>query len=105
MVLRASFRLHINRKIPIKFTLEIAGGAASAAEGRKIRKYLHLSRANYFVPFGVETYGALGTLSAPGSLEEIERGQNISLAVQRGNAASMMATVEEGQKLEFGGRW
>ncbi|KAL7667543.1 hypothetical protein ACOME3_010632 [Neoechinorhynchus agilis] len=31
--------------------------------------------------------------------------QNISLAVQRGNAASVMATVEEGQKLEFGGRW
>ncbi|KAL7667367.1 hypothetical protein ACOME3_010815 [Neoechinorhynchus agilis] len=27
--------------------------------------------------------------------------QNISLAVQRGNAASVMATVEEGQKLEF----
>ncbi|KAL7670248.1 hypothetical protein ACOME3_005187 [Neoechinorhynchus agilis] len=31
--------------------------------------------------------------------------QNISLAVQRGNAANVMATVEEGQKLEFGGRY
>ncbi|KAL7671442.1 hypothetical protein ACOME3_006340 [Neoechinorhynchus agilis] len=55
--------------------------------------------------------------SAPGSLSKKLREttadsragvflrQNISLAVQRGNAASVMATVEEGQKLEFGGRW
>ncbi|KAL7670026.1 hypothetical protein ACOME3_004968 [Neoechinorhynchus agilis] len=77
----------------ILYCLEIAGGAA---KGRKWSAW------------------QLGTFSAPGSLEEIERSdaragvfllQNISLAVQRGNAASAIATAEEGEKLQFFGRW
>ncbi|KAL7669193.1 hypothetical protein ACOME3_009859 [Neoechinorhynchus agilis] len=32
-------------------------------------------------------------------------GQNISHTVQRGNAASVIATAEEGEKLQFCGRW
>ncbi|CAH2265001.1 jg25131 [Pararge aegeria aegeria] len=77
------------------------------AEQAKRRKYENLDSSFIFVPFGVETLGPWGP-EARALFKELSKrviestgdpragsylGQRISLAIQRGNAASILGTV------------
>ncbi|CAH2262710.1 jg11285 [Pararge aegeria aegeria] len=63
----------------IQATSSMVGAAATSAEQAKRRKYENLDSSFIFVPFGVETLGPWG--------------QSGDLAIQRGNAASILGTV------------
>ena len=84
-----------------------AGSAAEKAEKAKVALYKELSDVYIFTPIAIETLGSLGKLSH-GLIKEIgqkirditgERRssfylfQRISMAIQRGNAASVLGTV------------
>ncbi|XP_047998133.1 uncharacterized protein LOC125235580 [Leguminivora glycinivorella] len=84
-----------------------AGAAATTAEQNKRRKYAVLGEGYIFAPFGVETLGPWGP-SAKSLFKEISQrlvdasgdqragsyfGQRLSLAIQRGNAASLLGTT------------
>ena len=85
-----------------------AGIVASEAETNKRHKYTSLSATYIFVPIAVETMGALGedavdfvhklgrrVASVSGQKRATEfLLQRLSVAVQRGNAASVLGTVE-----------
>ena len=89
------------------------GSAATSAENAKRHKYVDLSTDYIFVPFGVETLGPWGpdALSLYRELSErlvevshdrnagVYLAQRISLAIQRGNAASMLGTLPTGGDL------
>ncbi|CAH2229016.1 jg7087 [Pararge aegeria aegeria] len=79
----------------------------TASEQAKRRKYENLDSSFIFVPFGVETLGPWGP-EARALFKELSKrviestgdpragsylGQRISLAIQRGNAASILGTV------------
>lgn len=84
------------------------GAVAAAAEERKEAKYANLSRGHSFIPIAIETLGAFGpkTLvflkdlgrriqyqsNEPKSLTYML--QRLSVAVQRGNSASIMGTMD-----------
>ena len=83
------------------------GVAASDAESKKSAKYSELKRNHIFVPFAVETLGAWGASAWSLSSEIGARlsrktgdprataflRQNIDVAIQRGNAASILGTL------------
>ena len=84
-----------------------AGTAANKAAVGKTRKYSELLRAYHFVPVAIETLGVFGDEAAM-LLREIGRRlisttkdtrqfsylkQRVSVAIQRGNAASILGTV------------
>ena len=92
---------HLNR------TVHTAGAAAEFAAEAKNRKYADLPRAVTFVPVAVET---LGSICSDGTVFITELGrriasvsgdprdtaflfQRISIAVQRGNAASVLVPL------------
>ncbi|CAH2211443.1 jg25266 [Pararge aegeria aegeria] len=91
----------------IQATSSMVGAAATSAEQAKRRKYENLNSSFIFVPFGVETLGPWSpearALSKELSKRVIEStgdprarsylGQRISLAIQKGNAASILGTV------------
>ena len=93
--------------------LDHAGAAATEAEARKRSKYSSLAATYYFVPVAVETLGALGeeaaqfisnlsrritaTTSEPRSAAFLF--QRLSVATQRGNAASVTGTSAQSAKL------
>jgi len=84
-----------------------AGLVASGAESHKVTKYAALSPANTFVPVAVETFGSWGpqamalvaelgrrimlVTGEPRSTEFLR--QRIDIALQRGNAASVLGTL------------
>ena len=83
-----------------------AGAAAAAAENLKRRKYSTLTGNYMFEPFGVETLGPWGPC-AHNLFKDLSKrlvdtsrdpkagfylGQRISIAIQRGNAASLLGT-------------
>lgn len=86
------------------------GAAAEAAEEAKRRKYASLSNNYIFMPLGVETFGPWGPTMknfikkvAPRLVDvtgDKRAGsflaQRISLAIQRGNAASVLGTLPHG---------
>ncbi|XP_063368267.1 uncharacterized protein LOC134656640 [Cydia amplana] len=87
-----------------------AGAAAKAAEKLKMHKYRGLGPEYIFMPFGVETLGPWGP-SALQLFKELAKrlidltgdrragsflAQRISLAIQRGNAASVFGTMPKG---------
>ena len=90
------------------------GSAAEAAEERKRQKYARLTDRFLFAPIGFETSGAFGpgahsTISEIGSRLKRQSGepretlwlyQRLALAVQRGNAATVIAAVTESQRLQ-----
>ncbi|CAH2262830.1 jg9204 [Pararge aegeria aegeria] len=91
----------------IQATSSMVGAAASSAEQAKRRKYEILDSSFIFVPFGVETLGPWGP-EARALFKELSKrviestgdpragsylGQRFSLAIQRGNAASILGTV------------
>ena len=90
------------------------GAVATDAESRKRSKYSSLAATYYFVPVAVETLGALGeeavaffsdlgrriaaTTGEPRSSAFLF--QRLSVAVQRGNAASVSGTLRPSAKLD-----
>ena len=85
------------------------GKVASNAETRKINHYQNLTNDYIFVPISVETLGVWGDLGMD-FIKEVGRKikdetgekrstsflfQSISIAVQRGNALSVLGTVQE----------
>jgi hypothetical protein len=96
-------------------TTSKAGAAAKNAELLKCNKYRGLGREYNFVPFGVETLGPWGP-SAHKLFAEIAKrlvdvtgdrraggflAQRISIAIQRGNAASILGTMPRGPFLDL----
>jgi len=93
---------------------KILGFAACEAETKKINKYASLCHDYHFVPVGVETTGVLGKhaieffklLSHKLKLATGEPRsssfllQRLSIAIQRGNAASMLATHPKSRGLD-----
>ncbi|CAG9135278.1 unnamed protein product [Plutella xylostella] len=94
----------------VAFTAATAGAAAEAAARQKCAKYRALMTSYIFVPLALETTGVWGT-QGRAFIKELgrrlrDRGhdkrsgaylmQRISLAVQRGNAASVMGTFGSG---------
>ena len=89
------------------------GSAAASAEAAKRRKYASLSGECIFAPFGVETLGPWGPGAHTLFRELSERlvevshdrragtylAQRISIAIQRGNAASILGTLPGGSDL------
>jgi hypothetical protein len=84
------------------------GIVANEAEAKKRHKYTSLTATYIFVPIAVETMGALGE-EADDFIHKLGRRvasvsgekratefllQRLSVAIQRGNAASVMGTVE-----------
>ena len=95
-------------------TAVCAGAAAASAETTKRRKYNNLIGNYSFEPFGVETLGPWGPSSRllykdiAKRLVDASRdqraglffGQRISIAIQRGNAASLLGTFPEDSDAE-----
>ena len=89
------------------------GAAAVSAESHKRRKYAGLSNAYVFEPFAVETLGPWGpgahrlyrelakrlTECSGDQRAGVFLGQRISLAIQRGNTASLLGTLPLGSDL------
>ena len=90
------------------------GAVATDAESRKRSKYSSLAATYYFVPVAVETLGALGE-EAVAFISDLGRRiaattgeprssaflfQRLSVAVQRGNAASVSGTCRPSAKLD-----
>ena len=91
-----------------------AGSAATEAERKKTRKYAALATRYFFAPVAIETLGSMGN-EAFCFLKELGRRlekttqdnrepaflfQRVSLAIQRCNAACVLAIVPMGQRLE-----
>ena len=85
----------------------LAGSAAAGAEKSKILKYYDLNAGVDFIPFAIETFGVWGE-QAMSLVTEIGRRisevthdprstiflrQRLSVAVQRGNAGCIIATL------------
>ena len=89
-------------------TSQLAGSAADAAEARKQRKYQALEQQFIVQPIGFETMGSWGAgakafltdvghrvKQATGNQRAMEfLRQRVSIEIQRGNAASVMGTVD-----------
>jgi hypothetical protein len=91
----------------VSSTSRSAGAAALQAEKKKFRKYQGALSQYLFVPFAVETLGPFGE-EAQDLVKELGRRiydntgeirsksfliQRISIAIQRGNAASIFSTI------------
>ena len=90
------------------------GYVADAAEQRKTAKYRQLGDKFFFVPVGVETLGGWGS-DANAFIKDLGRRlakitfdkrstaflrQRLSIAIQRGNATSVLGTLPQGESLE-----
>ena len=90
------------------------GAAAEIRENEKNKKYQDLAKDYFFVPIGIETYGSWGTeglklIKTIGQKLKEATGerqstffltQNISMAIQRGNASCVLGTVPHLEGLE-----
>ena len=90
------------------------GCAADLAEFRKLEKYNNIEKDFLFVPLGIETSGSWGEnarklVSEIGSKLQRSSGeprsssylrQRISIAIQRGNSASVLSTIPPSFSLE-----
>ena len=99
----------------IKFSSKEAGKAAEEKAKRKIHKYKSLIEQNYkFIPFAVETMGPW-CYEAKKFVDELSKmitiktneprtksflKQRISIAIQKGNAASVMGTFAQTESME-----
>ena len=92
-----------------KKTSKLAGSVAEYAEQLKNEKYAHLANQFDFYPIGFEMFGSWGP-SAMDILDQIGKRikehtgdvratdflrQKISIEIQRGNAVSVLGTVEQ----------
>ena len=71
------------------------GAVAQQAEEKKMQKYKHLDSCYFFTPVAIETSGVFG----PKTMEFL-KGLGLSVAVQRGNAASVLGTMKMGSQEE-----
>ena len=99
---------HINE------TSKNSAAAAEKASKMKLAKYEDIQKNYLMIPIAIETFGAWGSdgLSFIKSIgQKIKRisgnkkstfylFQSISMAVQRGNAASILGTIKPGKKLD-----
>ena len=83
------------------------GAVSAAAEHRKRSKYSHLNATHHFIPIAVETLGVLGEdahsffWDLAKRLEAVNEDrrshqlllQQVAVAVQRGNAASVLGSI------------
>ena len=90
------------------------GAVASVAETKKRSKYVEISRTFHLIPIAVETLGALGDDAAAffsdlGSRIKTVTNehrsfaylmQRVSVAIQRGNAACILGTVQSDADLD-----
>ena len=90
------------------------GAAAEIREIEKTKKYQELANDYHFIPIGIETYGSWGPeglklIKTIGKKLKEETGerrstfylfQNISIAIQRGNASCVLGTVPHSEGLE-----
>ena len=98
----------------IAHTTREAGWAADDAERRKVEKYAALQGRFYFNPVGFETFGSWGS-GAKDLVKEVaakieeQTGesraeqflqQRISLEIQRGNAVSVLGTVDKPKSID-----
>ena len=97
----------------MKDTSKQSGSAAEKAEKSKLAKYEEISKDYYMVPVAVETFGAWGPegaclIKSIGKKIQDQTGekrstfylfQSISMAIQRGNAVSVLGTTKPGEKL------
>ena len=93
----------------VKKASKEVGSAAAGREDKKVDKYSNLSDNFHFVPVGIETYGAYGPQGiklvkqigkkiqdATGEkLSTFYLSQNISMAIQRGNAICVMGCPKD----------
>ena len=98
----------------IQFSSNKAGSVAAQAEDKKKAKYTNLMSQFSFKPIGIETMGVVGPegksfISNIGSRLNLMTGngkaasflwQRISIAIQRGNVASIMGTLPRGHHLD-----
>ena len=91
-----------------------AGSAAKNAEERKIAKYRSVAIYHTFVPVAIETLGPMGPEAKAFLLELGQRLrrqtgelrstsfllQRISMAIQKGNAVSIMGSIPQVKELE-----
>ena len=98
----------------IKETSKTSGAAAEKAEKFKYSKYIDIRQHYFMIPIAIETCGAWGIEGARfikyigKKIQQITGNrratfflfQSISMAVQRGNAASILGTVKPGKKLD-----
>ena len=98
----------------IKETSKLSGAAAEKAEKLKFAKYDEIQKSYYMIPIAIETFGAWGNeglcfIKSVGQKIKNLTGnkrstfflfQSISMAIQRGNAASILGTVKPGKKLD-----
>ena len=73
------------------------GAVAQQAEARKMQKYKHLDSCYFFTPVAIETSGVFGPKTTESSGEAnffAYLTQRLSVAVQRGNAASVLGTMK-----------
>ena len=90
-----------------------AGAVVEKSEQHKISKYSHLDSTYMFIPVAVETSGALGSQSLK-FIEDLGRRlktatdeanskqyllQRISVAIQKGNTASVLGTLGQQEGL------
>ena len=97
----------------ISASIQEAGKTANKAEELKLKKYSELHKDYHVVPVAIETFGSIGTHGKK-LIEEIgniiERSgekrskfylyQRLSMAVQRGNVASVLGSVGHQDKLD-----
>ena len=90
------------------------GAVAAQAEERKCSKYSHLSLNHIFTPVSIETSGSLGPKTrhflkelgcrlrqATGEINSSYLLQRLSIAVQRGNMASVMGSIGHSADTDF----
>ena len=101
-------------KSHISETSQKSGAAAAKAEKMKFAKYEDIRKDFYMIPIAIETFGAWGTealcfVKSIGQKIQHLTGnkrstfylfQSISMAIQRGNAASILGTVKPNKKLD-----
>ncbi len=94
--------------------MEHPGGAADAAERRKVEKYRNLSTNYQFSPLGFETLGSWGTearrvVSTIGKLMSEQTCdprssaflyQRVSIEIQRGNAYCVLGSLPRNREIE-----
>ena len=92
------------------------GAVAQQAEDRKMQKYKHLDSCYFFTPVAIETSGVFGPKTTE-LLKELGHRlrqvsgeansfayltQRLSVAIQRGNAASVLGTIKmDSEEEEF----
>ena len=98
----------------INSTSKEAGQAAGQAEKKKLAKYEYLTNSYILMPIAVETLGSwgkmglkfikdLGSRIADRTGDKLSTSylfQSLGVAVQRGNAASVMGTIPKHKKLD-----